>query len=79
MNFSAGIMRKSVMNKLCEKRMPHELKKLRLMGGLFVLSDEMGSVYMDVDVSDEMNVTTTHKSFAKPMKIYPDENNDNAD
>ena len=32
--------------------------KLRLTGGLFVLSDEMDSVYLDVDASNEMNAKT---------------------
>ena len=49
------------------------------MGGLFVLSNEMGCVYLDVDVSDEINATTTHKSIAKPMKRYPDQNKDKAE
>ena len=44
------------------------------MGGLFVLSDTLGSVYLDADVneSDELNATTTHESTAKTMKRYPD-------
>ena len=64
------------MNALREDRMEHESKKLQLVGGSFVLSDEMGCVHLDVDVSDEMNATTTHESVAKTMKRYPDPDKD---
>ena len=61
---------------LCEDRMEHESKKLQLVGGSFVLSYEMGCVYLDVDVSDEMTATTTLGSVAKTLKRYPDPDND---
>ena len=41
------------------------------MGGLFVLSDKMGCVYSDVDVSDNVSATTTPESIAKTVKKVP--------
>ena len=60
MNLSSGSMRTSVMNEPGEDRTEHESKRLRLVGGLFVLSDTMGCVFRDVDVSDGTNATTTN-------------------
>ena len=54
------------MNEPCEDRKEHESEKLRLMGGLLALSDEMGCVYQDVDFSDEMNATTKHERSRRP-------------
>ena len=61
-----------VMNELCEGSKENESKGLRLAGGLFVLSDNVGCVYLDVDTSDEMNATTTYESIAKTFKRYPE-------
>ena len=33
-------------------------------------------MYLDVDVSDKMNATTTHESVEKTMKRYPDPDDD---
>ena len=52
-------------------RREHESKRLRLVGGLFVLSDKMGYVFSDVDVSDNVSATTTPESIAKTVKKVP--------
>ena len=57
-----------MMNEPCEDRKEHESKKLRLVRDLFVLSDELDCGHLDMDVSDEMNWTTTHESTAKTMQ-----------
>ena len=49
MNLSAAS--KSVMNELCEDRKDRESTKLLLI----VLLGEIGSVYLDGDLSDELN------------------------
>ena len=76
-NFSAGNVRESVISELCEDRKEHEPKTLRLVGDFFALSDEMGCVCLDVDVSDEM--FATHESIAKTMNRYTDPNDDNTE
>ena len=68
MNLSAGSLTKTAMNELCKDRMGHESKKLRVLCGLFVLSDEIDYVDLYLDVGDAVIATTAHQSTAQTMK-----------
>ena len=46
------------------------------MGGWFVFSDQLGCVYLDVNVHDEKDAMTTLETTAKTLSRYPDPNTD---
>ena len=47
-----------------------------MVGGLLELSEETDCEYLDVDLSDEMNATTTHESIPKTVTKCADPNID---